>query len=171
MKNKKRNKRNKNNKKNILSYFTKDTKINYKSIKSLEYINVYYNCHIIWQLCLYNKTIYNFITNIYKSCQYRENRTSFLFIKNKKLRDSFILEIYSLNKTIIKSKLYSQTIEYMNYKDNISLLIKILNFKGYIYRYRYYRIKKSKIFNTHFNIVFIPNKYELEFCSKLLYLF
>ena len=58
MKNKKKNK---NNKRNILSYFTKDTQINYKCIKSLEYIYVNYNFHIIWKLCLYTRKIYNFI--------------------------------------------------------------------------------------------------------------
>ena len=163
---------------NILSYFIKDLsydeKKRYKCIKDLNYITIYYTTQIIWQFCRHRECIYNYRTNICKSFLYKENRTSFLIIKNKKQRHGYTIgnQIYCLNKTKINFYFYKTRIEYINCKDKIYLTIKIKYLNGYIYRYIFYTIEKIKMNDIMAcNIVFIPTKYELEFCSKLFYLF
>jgi len=174
---------------NILSYFTKDIidpieRRKYRVLKIYNFILIYYNDKKIWEYDLRYNLISNYKFSIYKRFQYTENKPKRFFTNNYisnnisqisiNIRDDFdisyriTLQSYLIKTNFIYSKFY-----YFKTSLHKILLCKILYYNMYIYKYY-----NTKLFRTDLNyykrskpLIFISNKYELDFYSKLFLIF
>ena len=165
---------------NILSYFIKDIKdakerAFYKQINNTERIRILYKNKIIYEInSLYS---INYLYNIIKSIKSdyifsKKNRSNYttgytnLFYKKDgdiRLNNPNYIEIH-----FYKDKyLQKYNLEYINNaKYLLTINIKYYNQYKYIYKPNIYYDKIRLI-----NMILIPNKYELQYYSKLLLIF
>jgi hypothetical protein len=163
---------------NILSYFIKDLihseKTKYTCKKTLECIYIYYNNQLFWLFELKFKTIINYINNTYKNAIYTKNNSySILKTKDKSIY-GFTNKITRYNQNIIYYRFYLKSYfikDYFEYYYDKTLIYNIIYYNMYIYKYCNKRSNKYMIKEKFNVIIFIPNKYEIAFCSKLFYIF
>ena len=165
---------------NIVSYFIKDIKDTnerafYKQINNIDCIRILYKDKIIYEYGRYY--ISNYLSNISKSFKLK-------FIYNNRIRSNYtagykilfykkdgVIELQNPN--CITFQFYTDKYlqkYYLDYINNAKCLltinIKYKNQYKYIYkRYRY----NDKI--RLINMILIPNKYELQYYSKLFLIF
>ena len=170
---------------NIISYFTKDItdqleRSKYTFYKDRLNIIIYYDRNILWSFSLLDNWSNNYKQGIYKQVPYLEdktrryfinkdiyiNRSSIILYYNKKRGDVYFSLWYNIK---YKSYLIKNDLRYQDeyYKE---LLYNILYYGMYIYKY--YNID---LYFNHIKyykpLIFISNKYELNFYSKLFVLF
>ena len=172
---------------NILSYFTNGItdpkeRRKYRFYKNRYCIIIYYYELQLWKYNLEQLYIEYYKDNefISKSALYNENKIKRFFIsKNIYITRSDIkvqkfINNYILYSLILKSYLLKNNYRYVFrlFNDNSMILkCKIINFNKQIYKY-YNSSLLMKIKIKYFNsLIFMNNKYELDFYSKLFLIF
>ena len=165
---------------NILSYFIKDIKdanerALYKQKNNTDWIRIFYKDKIIYEYGSYY--ISNYLYNILKSVKvYYMFNNKILYNSTAGYKDLFYkkdgdIRLYNLNYISIqfyKDKyLQKYNLDYINNtQDLLTINIKYYNQYKYIYKsFIDYKIGPITIITSP--IILIPNKYELQYYSKL----